>query len=67
MQGTVIWFNEAKGYGFLKAQDGKEIFCHYSAIQAKGYKKLAKDQQVEFSVIEGRNGKPQADNVVVVA
>ena len=67
MQGTVIWFNEAKGYGFLKAEDGAEIFCHYSAIVAKGYKKLAKDQSVEFEVADGPNGKQQAVNVVAVA
>ena len=64
MQGTVVWFNNAKGFGFLKPDTGgKDIFVHYSAIQSDGYKKLTEGQKVSFDVVTGKQG-PQADNVV---
>ena len=61
--GTVKWFNDAKGYGFL-TQDGggEDVFCHFSAIQGDGFKSLAEGQKVEYEVTEGPKG-PQAANV----
>jgi CspA family cold shock protein len=64
--GTVKWFNAAKGYGFLGRDDGEDVFVHYTAIQSDGYRKLVKDQRVEFSIEEGPKGL-QAANVVPVA
>ncbi len=61
--GTVKWFNAAKGYGFLGRDDGEDVFVHYTAIQTDGYRKLVKDQKVEFSIEEGPKGL-QAANVV---
>lgn len=67
MHGTVVWFNNAKGYGFLKGEaDGVEYFVHYSAIQADGYKQLDQGQRVSFDVEIGPKGKPQAVNARVV-
>ncbi|MCQ2542295.1 MAG: cold-shock protein [Lachnospiraceae bacterium] len=64
MQGTVKWFNAQKGYGFLQAEDGKDVFVHFSAIQnEEGYKTLNEGQAVEFDVIDGAKG-PQASNVI---
>jgi cold shock protein len=64
--GRVQWFNASKGYGFLKPDDGgKDVFVHFSAIQAEGYKNLQEGQQVQFDVTEGKKG-PQAANVVVI-
>ena len=64
MQGTVKWFNAQKGYGFLHAEDGKDVFVHFSAIQnEEGYKTLNEGQAVEFDVIDGAKG-PQASNVI---
>ena len=60
--GTVKFFNAEKGYGFIKAEDGKEIFIHYSAIQSDGYKTLEEGQKVQFEIVEGNRG-PQAANV----
>lgn len=62
-QGTVKWFNDAKGFGFLRMDDGKEVFVHYSAIADKGFKSLAEGETVRFDVVEGPKG-PQAANVV---
>jgi CspA family cold shock protein len=62
-QGTVKWFNEAKGYGFLARENGPDVFVHYSAIQGNGYKTLKEGQRVEFEVGQGPKG-PQALNVV---
>ncbi len=68
MQGTVLFFNNAKGWGFIKRDDGeKDLFVHFSAVIADGYKELKKDQRVSFSVEEGPKGKPQAVNVKVIA
>jgi len=60
--GTVKWFNEAKGYGFIERSGGEDVFVHYSAIQGSGFKTLAEGQLVEFDVVEGAKGK-QAANV----
>ncbi len=62
-QGTVKWFNESKGYGFITADEGKDVFVHYSAIQGEGFKTLNEGQKVSFDVISGEKG-PQAANVV---
>jgi CspA family cold shock protein len=64
--GTVKWFNAAKGYGFIGREDGEDVFVHFSAIQADGYRRLEQGQQVEFSIEEGPKGQ-QAANVVAVA
>lgn len=61
-KGTVRWFNNAKGFGFLGTEEGPDIFVHYSAIQTEGFKALKEGQQVEFDVIQGSQG-PQADQV----
>jgi len=61
--GTVKWFNEAKGYGFIERSGGEDVFVHYSAIQGSGFRTLAEGQLVEFDVVEGAKGK-QAANVV---
>ncbi|NLW23977.1 MAG: cold shock domain-containing protein [Clostridia bacterium] len=63
MQGKVKWFNAEKGYGFIEGDDGKDVFVHFSAIQAEGFKTLEEGQLVEFDVVEGARG-PQAANVV---
>ncbi len=64
-QGCVKWFNEAKGYGFIKLESGDDVFVHYSAIQCDGFKTLAEGQVVEFDLVEGQKGK-QAANVIRV-
>ena len=56
MKGTVKWFNKAKGYGFITKEGGGEVFVHYSAIQADGYKELAENEAVEFDVEQGDKG-----------
>ena len=61
-QGTVKWFNDAKGYGFLLVEGGEDVFVHYSAIQAQGFKSLAEGDKVEFEVTKGPKGL-QASNV----
>ena len=61
--GTVKWFNDAKGYGFIERPDGPDVFVHYTAIQDNGFKTLTEGQGVEFDVVEGPKGK-QAANVV---
>ncbi len=63
--GSVKWFNEAKGYGFIKIETGDDVFVHYSAIQCDGFKTLAEGQEVEFDLVEGQKGK-QAANVIKV-
>ena len=62
-KGTVKWFNNAKGYGFLGRDDGADVFVHYSSIQREGYKSLKEGDEVEFDIVEGQKG-PQADAVV---
>jgi len=61
-EGTVKWFNAAKGYGFITGEDGVDVFCHFSALQMDGYKTLVEGQPVEFDVVDGTKG-PQASNV----
>jgi cold shock protein len=61
--GTVKWFNNAKGYGFLGREGGPDVFVHYSSIQIEGYKSLKEGDEVEFDIIEGSKG-PQADQVI---
>jgi cold shock protein len=61
-QGTVKWFNASKGYGFIQRQSGEDVFVHFSAIQAEGYKSLNEGQAVEFEVTRGPKGL-QAANV----
>ncbi len=63
MKGTVKWFNNQKGFGFLCDENGKDIFVHYSGIQMEGFKSLEEGAAVEFDVIESEKG-PQAVNVV---
>ena len=62
-KGTVKWFNNAKGYGFLGREDGPDVFVHYSSIQLDGYKSLKEGDAVLFDIIEGEKGRPQADRV----
>ena len=64
-QGTVKWFNNEKGYGFIAVDGGQDVFVHYSAIQADGYRSLDEGQRVEFEVAQGPKG-PQADAVRIV-
>ena len=65
--GTVKWFNDAKGYGFIAPADGgKDVFVHYTAVSGEGFKTLAEGAQVEFEVEEGPKG-PQAQNVSIVS
>lgn len=62
-QGTVKWFNSEKGFGFIEVEGGNDVFVHYSAIQAEGFKTLEEGQRVQFEIVEGERG-PQAANVV---
>jgi CspA family cold shock protein len=63
--GTVKWFNESKGFGFIEQQNGPDVFAHYSAISGSGFKTLAEGQTVEFTITQGQKG-PQAENIVPV-
>ncbi len=63
--GTVKWFNETKGFGFIEREDGPDVFVHFSSIQGDGFKTLADGQKVEFDVTDGQKG-PQAENVTPV-
>jgi len=63
MIGKVKWFNAEKGFGFIEREDGDDVFVHFSAIQAEGFKTLEEGQEVEFEIVEGARG-PQAANVV---
>ncbi|HJC36361.1 MAG TPA: cold-shock protein [Candidatus Merdibacter merdavium] len=66
MTGKVKWFNAEKGYGFITSDEGKDIFVHYSAIQADGFRSLEEGQKVSFEIVESDRGQ-QAANVVVTA
>ncbi len=61
-QGTVKWFNPEKGYGFIRQENGEDVFVHYSSISGDGFKSLEEGQRVEFEITAGRKG-PQATNV----
>ncbi len=61
--GTVKWFNESKGFGFITQEDGPDVFAHYSEISGNGFKSLAEGDEVSFDVIEGDKG-PKATNIV---
>lgn len=63
--GTVKWFNDSKGFGFIEREEGKDVFVHYRAINGEGRKTLKDGQQVTFEVVEGEKG-PQAENVTAV-
>ncbi|BDY05293.1 MULTISPECIES: cold-shock protein [Ferrimonas] len=63
--GTVKWFNDEKGFGFISREDGKDVFVHFSAIQGSGRRTLVEGQQVTMTVIQGQKG-PQAENVSVI-
>ena len=65
MKGTVRWFNNQKGYGFISDENGQDIFVHYSGLAMEGFKTLDEGQQVEFDVVDGAKG-PQAANVVKI-
>lgn len=63
-QGTVKWFNDAKGFGFLSRPNGEDVFVHFSAIQSQGFKSLQEGQAVTFNVVKGPKGW-QAENVQI--
>ena len=65
IKGTVKWFNNAKGFGFIGREDGPDVFVHYSAISSEGYKSLQEGDEVEFEIVQGTKG-PQAGNVTKV-
>ena len=65
MEGTVKWFNESKGFGFIESEEGKDVFVHFSAIQGEGFKTLREGQKVQFDVVDGQKG-PAAANVVAL-
>ncbi len=62
MKGTVKWFNNQKGYGFISDEEGNDVFVHFSGINSDGFKSLDEGQKVEFDVVNGEKG-PQATNV----
>ena len=63
--GTVKWFNDSKGFGFIEREGGPDVFAHFSAIQSEGYKTLAEGQRVEFIVTDGQKG-PQAEQIIAL-
>ncbi len=64
-KGTVKWFNDSKGFGFISQENGDDVFVHHTAIQAQGFKSLAEGEQVEFEVEQGEKGS-KASNVVKI-
>lgn len=64
-RGTVKWFNNDKGFGFIQRENGADVFVHFRAINSDGYRSLTEGQRVEFTVTQGQKG-PQAENVTVV-
>jgi CspA family cold shock protein len=65
VNGTVKWFNESKGFGFIEQSSGQDVFAHFSAIVSSGFKTLTEGQHVEFTVTQGAKG-PQAENIVAI-
>ena len=65
VKGTVKWFNEAKGFGFIEQENGPDVFAHFSAITGSGFKTLAEGQKVEFTLTDGQKG-PQAENITAL-
>ena len=65
VKGTVKWFNESKGFGFITKEDGGDVFVHYSAIQGNSFKTLTEGQAVSFEVVDGPKG-PKAENVTKI-
>ncbi len=65
VRGTVKWFNDAKGFGFISREDGPDVFVHHSAIQMDGFRSLQENQAVEFEIVQGAKGL-QAHNVTKV-
>lgn len=63
--GTVKWFNERKGFGFISPESGPDVFAHFSAISGSGFKTLTEGQKVEFDITDGKKG-PQAENIVAL-
>jgi len=63
--GTVKWFNETKGFGFIEQESGPDVFAHFSAISGSGFKTLTEGQKVEFTVTDGQKGL-QAENIVAI-
>lgn len=63
--GTVKWFNDTKGFGFITQESGPDVFAHFSAIKSDGFKSLKEGQKVEFSVTQGQKG-PQAEEIVIL-
>ena len=63
--GTVKWFNNEKGFGFITVEGGKDVFAHFSAIQTDGFKSLEEGQKVSFNIVNGPKG-PQAENITVL-
>jgi len=65
VSGTVKWFNESKGFGFIEQESGPDVFAHFSAIKSEGFKTLNEGQAVEFTLTQGQKG-PQAENIVAI-
>jgi len=63
--GTVKWFNESKGFGFIEQESGPDVFAHFSAIVSEGFKTLSEGQKVQFTITSGAKG-PQAENIVAI-
>lgn len=64
--GTVKWFNESKGFGFIAQENGPDVFAHFSAIVGSGFKTLTEGQKVEFTITDGQKG-PQAENITPIS
>ncbi len=65
VKGTVKWFNETKGFGFIQQASGPDVFAHFSAIKSEGFKTLKEGQEVEFTITQGQKG-PQAENIIAL-